>query len=109
MRSPNAAITALFGLLVVAQLVACSGQRSHEPTDSQAREQVFLRILSGPMRDQFSDSTLIAEGKKICAAKAQGQSWDQLEQLVAKDLNIDPDSRGGELSQFMGAIDGGLC
>jgi hypothetical protein len=50
---------------------------------------------------------LIAEGNKVCAAKAQGQKWDQLEQMVAKDLNLDPGS--GEAGQFMGAVDGGLC
>ena len=42
---------------------------------------------------------LLAEGKKVCDARAQGQKWDQLEQMVAKDLNLDPDS--GEAGQFM--------
>lgn len=106
MRSLSAVTVAVAGLFVVVQVSACSEPRSPEPTGSQIREQVFLDVVSGPMRDHFSDSVLIAEGKKVCDAKAQGQSWDQLEQMVAKDLNLDPHS--GEVTQFMGATDG-LC
>ena len=107
MRSPHAVTLALVGLLVVVQVSACSMSRSPEPRDSQTREQVFLDIASGPLRDHFSDSVLLAEGKKVCDARAQGQKWDQLEQMVVKDLNLDPNS--GEAGQFMGAVDGGLC
>jgi hypothetical protein len=48
---------------------------------------------------------LLAEGKKVCDARAQGQSWDQLAEMAAKDLNLTP----GEAGQFMGGLDGGLC
>jgi hypothetical protein len=104
MRSTNAVILALVALFAAVQLTACSVPRS---TDPHTREQTFLDVASGPLRDHFSDSVLIAEGKKVCQARAQGQNWDQLEQMVAKDLNLDPDS--GEASQFMGAVDSGLC
>ena len=107
MRSPNAVTVGLVALCVVVQVSACSGSRSPDPTGSQTREQTFLDIASGPLREQFSDSVLLAEGKKVCDARAQGQKWDQLEQMVAKDLNLDPAS--GEAGQFMGAVDGGLC
>ena len=107
MRSPHAVTLALVGVLVVAQVSACSESRSPAPTGAQTREQAFLDITSGPLRDHFSDSVLLAEGKKVCDARAQGQKWDQLEQMVAKDLNLDPAS--GEAGQFMGAVDGGLC
>jgi hypothetical protein len=107
MRSLNAVTLALVVLFMVVQVSACSASRSPQPTGAQVSEQAFLDILSGPLRDRFSDSVLIAEGKKVCEAKSKGQSWDQLEQMVAKDLNLDPDS--GELTQFVGGVNGGLC
>lgn len=104
MRSANAVLLALVALFAVVQLTACSGS---QPSDPQTREQTFLDIASGPLRDRFSDSVLIAEGNKVCEARAQGQTWDQLEQMVTNDLNLNPDS--GHAGQFMGAVDGGLC
>jgi len=74
MRSPNAVTLALVGLLVVVQVSACSMSRSPEPRGSQTREQVFLDIASGPLRDHFSDSVLLAEGKKVCDARARARS-----------------------------------
>jgi len=101
MRSPNGAAMALAGLFVAVQVSACSfSTQAPGPPD-----QVFLTILTGPLRDRFSDSDLLAEGKKVCDARAQGQTWDQLEQMAVKDLNL----TAGEAGQFMGAVDGGLC
>ena len=59
------------------------------------------------MRDRVSDAALIAEGKKVCDGRDRGQSRDQLEPTVAKDLNLD--LHCGELPQFMGAVDGASC
>ena len=102
MGSHKAAIVALVGLFMVVPVSACTVTKSSGPSD-----QVFLDILSGPLRDEFSDSQLLAEGKKVCAARAQGQKWDQLEEMVAKDLKLAP---GTDLAgQFMGGVDGGLC
>jgi len=101
MRSPNAVSMAIAGFFVVVQISACSS--STQPPGPP--DEVFLSILTGPLRDRFSDSDLLAEGKKVCDARAQGQSWDQLAEMAAKDLNLTP----GEAGQFMGGLDGGLC
>ena len=106
MRSLNAVTLALAALFTVVHVSACSPSRPPEPTGSQIREQAFLDIVSGPMRDRFSDSELITEGKKVCDAKARGQSWDQLEHMVTTDLKLDPAS--GEVTQFTAAAEG-LC
>jgi hypothetical protein len=106
-RSANyPAIVAVLGLLVGPLATACSESGSPGPTSSQIRDQVFLDVVSGPMRDRFSDSVLLAEGRKVCEAKSQGQSRDQIEQMVTQDLNLDPRAQPGELIQFMGAVDG---
>lgn len=106
MRSPNAVILAMVALFAVVQLTACSARSG--PPDPQVRNQVFLDFLPDRLRHQFGDSALIDEGHKVCDAQAQGQSWDQLEQLVAKDLKLVPES--DEVAQFVsGTIDGGLC
>ena len=87
---------------MVAPVSACTVTKTSGPSD-----QVFLDILSGPLRDKFTDSQLLAEGKKVCDARAEGQTWDQLAGMVAKDLNLAP--RTDLAGQFMGGVDGGLC
>ena len=102
MRSREAAIVALVGLFTVVPVSACTATKSSGPSD-----QVFLDILSGPLRDEFSDSQLLAEGKKVCDARARGEQWEQLREMVAADLNLAP--RTDLAGQFMGGVDGGLC
>jgi hypothetical protein len=102
MRSRKAAIMGLVGLLMAVTVSACTVTNSSGPSD-----QVFLDILSGPLRDEFSDSQLLAEGKKVCDARAQGAQWDQLREMVVTDLNLA--SRTNLAGQFMGGVDGGLC
>lgn len=102
MRSPKAVIVTLVAMFLVLPVSACTVTKTSGPSD-----QVFLDILSGPLRDKFSDSQLLTEGKKVCDARAQGKNWDQLEQMVANDLNLG--SARGLAGQFMGGVDGGLC
>jgi hypothetical protein len=104
MRSPNAVTAALVGLFVVVQGSACSFSVDTNPGPDN---QVFLDITSGPLRDRFSDAELLAEAKKVCDARAQGQTWDQLEQMVIEDLKLPPKS--GLAGQFMGGVDGAMC
>ena len=63
----------------------------------------FLEALSGPIRDKYQDSALLAEGQKVCDAFAKGQTEDQAKQMIAKDLGVDS-------GQFIGAVyAGNLC
>ena len=102
MRSPTAVVAALAAVFMVVPVSACTVTKTSGPSD-----QVFLDILTGPLRDKFSDSQLLAEGRKVCDARAQGKNWDQLQQMVVTDLNLGSDK--GLAGQFMGGVDGGLC
>ncbi len=108
MRSPGVVKVVLTGLFLMLAPSACSVSTSTSTSPDvtgQARDETFLGIASGPLRDRFSDSVLLDEGRKVCAARAQGKSWDQLRQMVVEDLKLDR----GLAGQFMGAVDGGLC
>lgn len=94
---------AVVGLIAAVQISACH-VTSDPAAVEKSQEATFLDILYGPIRDKYSDSVLIAEGRKACDAFGQGQSQEQVQQLVATDLALDP----GLVSQFMGAIYGGL-
>lgn len=98
MKSTGALALAAAALLLSVPLASCSVRTE---SGSGPDESVFLDALSGPIRDKYPDSVLIAEGKKACDAFAQGQSEDQVEAMIKTDLGVNP-------GQFIGAVYGGL-
>lgn len=91
------------GLLIATGLSSCHVKNDPAAYD-KAEETAFLNILSGPLRDKYSDEDLIAEGHKACEAFSQGKSSDQVADMVEADLKLDP----GSVGQFMGGLYGGL-
>ncbi len=87
-------------VLVLFSSVSCSVTAS-TGSDSSPDEGVFLDALSGPIRDKYSDSVLLAEGRKVCDAFAQGRNEDEVETMISTDLGVDS-------GQFIGAVYGGL-
>jgi hypothetical protein len=103
MRPRRNLTLAAVGLLVATSLSSCHVK--NDPVAYQKmQEKTFLDILSGPLRDKYSDADLIAEGHKACEAFSRGKSSDQVADMVETDLNLDP----GSVGQFMGGLYGGL-
>ncbi len=103
MRARAVARLATAALLVSLLVSSCQVTKTSGPagTTSDADETVFLDALSGPIRDKYPDSVLIAEGRKACEAFANGSSEDDVEKMIATDLGVDP-------GQFIGAVYGGM-
>lgn len=103
MKAKSAAALAVAGLFLSIGVPAC--RVSHDPAAfQQAQNKDFLDILDGPLRSKYSDAELLDEGRKACDAFAQGQTREQVEQMVAADLKLQP----GHVGQFMGGLYGGL-
>lgn len=90
---------ATVGLFVSLLVSSCQVSATSGPQDTG--NSVFLDALSGPIREKYADSVLIAEGRKACDALAQGQSEAQVKKMIFTDLGIDP-------GQFIGAVYGGM-
>ena len=106
MRTKSALAAVATGAFLSLQVCSCHVEHvsADSPAAEKSREKTFIYIVYGSIRDKYSDEDLIAEGKKACEAFHQGQSKDQVQQMVASDMDFD----SAELDQFMGAVYGGL-
>lgn len=90
----------LLAALLSIPLVSCTVTKE---TGTKPDDAKFLLALSGPIREKYPDSTLLAEGQKVCDAIAQGKTEEQAKQMIQADLGVDS-------GQFIGAIYAGhLC
>lgn len=96
MGSKKTLASAAVALVLSVPMASCSVTAGSGPNQT-----VFLDALSGPIRDKHPDPVLIAEGRKVCDAFAQGQSEDQVENMISTDLGVDS-------GQFIGAVYAGL-
>lgn len=95
MSRRTAAVLAAIGVVMALHVPACTfsaGTKAGTSAESgnakfdAAAAQNFLSGVPKEIREQHSDEMLVAEAKKICAALDQGQSDDQIDEMLQKDL-----------------------
>lgn len=103
-RSKTPVMSAAVVFFVALSAVSCGVSYESDNSGWNPDEQVFLDILSGPIRDRYDSTVLIEEGRKACAAFSNGQSERQVMEMIQADLGADP----GMAGQFIGAVKGGM-